>query len=205
MEIRFVYFDVGKVLFDFDYEPLFQKWQGFSHLEPSVFRSRATDPELLHRYERGEMETSAFFTEVADHLRLSMDPKSLENDWNSIFTPLEEHLAIGMKVSKQLPTGVISNISEAHIRYLSRQTDFFRSVPAPTYSYTSGSRKPDAKIYHDAIAALNALPECALFIDDMEANIGKAAEIGFQTIHLQPKTNLRNELERNGLGWALEG
>ncbi len=59
--------------------------------------------------------------------------------------------------------------------------------------------KPDAAIYHLALAQLGRRPQEALFIDDSAANIAGARAVGLQTIHYLPGMDLVAELAALGV------
>ena len=53
-------------------------------------------------------------------------------------------------------------------------------------SYKMGVRKPDARIYLDAIDQLEANPNDCFFIDDLEENVLAAKDIGIQAYQFIP-------------------
>ena len=67
-----------------------------------------------------------------------------------------------------------------------------------------GSRKPMKKIYSDALAITQAVPERTLFIDDREPNLVPAQALGINTVHFENAAKLRNDLN-NILGIQTKG
>jgi 2-haloacid dehalogenase len=59
--------------------------------------------------------------------------------------------------------------------------------------------KPDKKIFERMLERYHLEAKNALFIDDNFNNIQAAKEMGFATIHLQEKTDLKRELHALGL------
>lgn len=59
--------------------------------------------------------------------------------------------------------------------------------------------KPDPRIFHVFLERVQRSAEECLFIDDSEANISAARQIGFQTIQFESPLQLREELIRRNL------
>ena len=60
-------------------------------------------------------------------------------------------------------------------------------------------RKPDEAIYRAALRITQRAPEECLFIDDREANLECPRALGLVTIHYQSPSQLRAELQQNGV------
>lgn len=54
--------------------------------------------------------------------------------------------------------------------------------------------KPEKEIFHLMLKRYHLEVSSCLFIDDSLKNIDAAKKLGFSTIHVQEKTDLRNEL-----------
>jgi len=197
--VEFVFFDIGKVLFDFDYRRAWNHLHSTSQFEEEDLLQRARASRLFHQYESGRMDTPTFFQTLRKEFRLALPEAEIRPIWNDIFTPLDSHLEAAHLIAKRFPTGIISNISETHVTYLKTLTDVFDQIKDPTFSYEVGICKPDHSIYHRALDSIGAVAGRSLFIDDMEENIRAATEIGFQTVHCTPDLNLSAELKRRGL------
>lgn len=59
--------------------------------------------------------------------------------------------------------------------------------------------KPDEQIFKLLMDRYQINPETSLFIDDNIHNIDAAITLGFSTIHIQEKTDLKNELYLKGI------
>ena len=75
---------------------------------------------------------------------------------------------------------------------------FLHDFSGIVVSGDEGMRKPDNRIYQIVIDRYSAVPEETVFIDDSLRNIIAAKELGFQVIHFQSPSQLRQEL--HGLG-----
>ena len=63
-----------------------------------------------------------------------------------------------------------------------------------------GARKPEPTIYRIALDVTQRTPEECVFIDDRAANLPPAAGLGMRTIHFRSAVQLRQELQRFGIG-----
>ena len=60
--------------------------------------------------------------------------------------------------------------------------------------------KPDAAIFRHTVERLGVRPEEALFVDDREANIEAAREVGLRALRFEGVGQLRGDLQRIGFG-----
>jgi FMN phosphatase YigB (HAD superfamily) len=195
VKISAVCFDLGKVLLDFDWTEMLACVARKSPLTPDEIRQRIfTDNEVLG-YERGAITTAKFFSHLKKRLEYKGPAKELRTAFNGIFTPLTENIALAALLAPHYPLAIISNTNDAHITHAESAYSFFTLFPARIYSHQVGAMKPQREIYDRAREAVgHPDPTEILFIDDLEANILGAVQLGWQTIHLRPDVNLRQAL-----------
>jgi putative hydrolase of the HAD superfamily len=70
------------------------------------------------------------------------------------------------------------------------------------YSCHVGSSKPSPVIYHHALREVGAMPDEAVFIDDMHENVLAAASLGINAFHFTSADELLTEFSRLGL-WTI--
>jgi HAD superfamily hydrolase (TIGR01509 family) len=195
MKISAVCFDLGKVLLHFDWQLMLERVAKKSPLPPAeMMRLLMGDPQIL-AYEVGAIASPKFFTHLKKLLRFKGTPKELRAAFTEIFTPLPEHIALAALLAPHYPLAIISNTNEAHIVHAEATYSFFSLFTARIYSHQVKAMKPDRAIYQAALAGLGGIdPLETLFIDDIEANILGAVQLGWQTIHLRPEVDLRQAL-----------
>ena len=91
---------------------------------------------------------------------------------------------------------VLSNMPEHSWHYLRTEYDFWSNFSGIVVSYQIHLLKPDAMIFEHLINQYDLVPRKAIFLDDMYSNIEAAAQIGFNTIHVQDTEHSINELYR---------
>ncbi len=195
MKISTIFFDLGKVLVDYDFGIAVRKIVERSELrEEDLSQELYRTYALLDEYECGRLETTEFFRLLKEEYRFEGTPEELREIWCDVFTPLDEHIQMARILSQHYPTAIISNISEAHLTHLEARYDFFPVFRERFYSFQVGAMKPDPLIYQQALEGMGADRLESLFIDDREENILAVSQKGWQTIHLRPDVNLRDAL-----------
>jgi len=195
MKISAVCFDLGKILLDFDKEGMLVRMAEKSPLAPEEMALLIKDDPLGLAYEAGAVTSRRFFSHMKKLLRYKGTAKELRICFSEIFTPLADHIALAALLAPHYPLAIISNTNEAHIVHAETTYSFFSLFPVRIYSHQVKAMKPDRAIYQAALAALGGIdPLETLFIDDLEANILGAVQLGWQTIHLRPGVDLREAL-----------
>ena len=195
MKISAVCFDLGKVLLHFDWQLMLDRVAEKSPLPPEEISRLLKEDRQVLTYEVGGITSAKFFSHLKKRLKYKGAAKELRACFSDIFTPLPDHIALAALLAPHYPLAIISNTNEAHIVHAEATYSFFSLFPVRIYSHQVKAMKPDRAIYQAARAALGGIdPLEILFIDDIEANILGAVQLGWQTIHLRPGVNLREAL-----------
>jgi len=196
MKISHIFFDLGKVLVDFDFSIAAGKIMQKSTLSPEeVTQEFYRLNGLIDEYETGSIDSETFFTRMKAEYRYGGSTAELREIWCSVFSPLEEHIQMARCLAQFYPLAIISNTSEAHVTHLESRYDFFPIFRRRFYSHEVRCMKPNPAIYEFALKEMGADKYESLFIDDREENIEAVAKCGWQTIHLRPDVNLRLALQ----------
>lgn len=78
-------FDLGGVLVEIDFERALQTWNQWTLLSIEELRQRFKMDEAYEKHERGEIETSEYFTHLRNELDLEANDSEIILGWNSIF------------------------------------------------------------------------------------------------------------------------
>lgn len=116
--------------------------------------------------------------------------------WEEL-TPLPEMVDLVKQVKAAgYKVGIVSNVFQqtADIIRAGGGYDGFDFV---VLSYEVGARKPEAKIYEEALSHLEGLaPDEVLFLDDRERGTLGAEALGIQTIHVTNHAEAINEVQK---------
>lgn len=150
---------------------------------------------LTQRYQRGEIETNAFFTELASINRSAYTESELRCIHRSWL--LSEYDGMHAVISKlittpNVTTGLLSNTNEDHwLCHLPRNDGsaaVFPTASLLTHRFAShllGTAKPDEQIYRMFEAATGYCGEEILFFDDLPENCAAAKWRGWNVVHVE--------------------
>ena len=98
-----------------------------------------------------------------------------------------------------MPAGALSNTDPIHVAHFEANYGFVRHFHSRVYSCRVGTSKPAAMIFHHALREVGAMPDEAVFVDDMHENVMAAASLGINAFHFTSPDDLLAEFSRLGL------
>ena len=123
--------------------------------------------------------------------------------WNSVLEPetiLPDSLFERLSTKSRL--ALLSNTDPIHVAHFEATFPFVRHFPVRVYSCRVGSSKPGPAIFHHALREVGAMPDEAMFIDDVHENAHAAANLGINAFHFISPEELLAEFSRLGL-WTI--
>ncbi|MGA9279142.1 HAD family hydrolase [Ilumatobacter sp.] len=157
-----------------------------------------------HRLERGEIEVAAYEQAVVTMARErghdGFPPLPVDLILSQVLVVRPEMMELLGDLRAQ---GVATAILTNNVRALGawRDTaDWDQLVDAVIDSCEVGMRKPEHRMFNHACELLGVSPAQAAFLDDMQANVDAAAEVGLSTVLVADPTDaiatLRELIER---------
>lgn len=197
--IRAVFFDLGKVLLDFDWEVVCKDATTWCDTDPvQMIRWIATSPQT-HEYECGRLTSHQFF----DHARTALGFRGRFEDfaelWSDIFTEIPETVALVRELKGRLPLALLSNTNELHVEWVMAHWDFMHLFDDMVLSFREGCAKPGPEIYQHALARLSVKPAEAFFVDDRPENVAGAMAAGMDAVPFTDGAALRAALVQRGV------
>ena len=200
---RAVIFDIGRVIIRVDLARAFEALAGRKGLtHEQILRELAADSHWQD-WQEGRMAPQDWHKHISRKFHLSLGFDEFCRIWNSVLDPvtiLPELLFERLAASCRL--ALISNTDPIHVAHIEATFPFVRYFPARIYSCHVGASKPAPVIYHHALREVDALPEEAMFIDDVHENAMAAASLGMTAFHFTSPDELLDEFSRLGL-WTL--
>ena len=197
---RAVIFDIGRVIIRVDLSRsmgTLGKRDGLSHIQ--VLRELEADPRWLD-WQEGRMTPRDWHAHLSKKLHFSYGFEEFCGIWNGVLDPapilpdlLFERLATRCRLA------LLSNTDPIHVAHIEATYPFVRLFPARVYSCRVGSSKPSPVIYHHALREVGALPDEAIFIDDILENVFGAGSVGINAFHFTSADELLAEFSRLGL------
>ncbi len=142
---------------------------------------------LAQEFEKGEISSKEFFQALTMSCKFLQSSRCVKMGWDALLGELRDNTLFLKKLGQEYNICLVSNTNEAHIQTIKEQSgpflwnNFTEKFDALFLSYEMGCRKPNPEYYDRVLDAMGALPEEVLFIDDTQANLDTAAEMGLHT------------------------
>jgi glucose-1-phosphatase len=200
---RAIIFDVGRVIIHVDLSRSMGELgqlRGLSHMQ--VMRELEADKRWPD-WQEGRMAPRDWHAHLAQKFHFSYSFEEFCAIWNSVLDPapmlpdlLFEQLAAKCNLA------LLSNTDPIHVAHFEASYSFVRHFPVRVYSCRVGMSKPAPMIYHHALREASAMPDEAIFIDDIRENVLAAAALGINAFHFTSANDLLVEFSRLGL-WTI--
>jgi len=99
-----------------------------------------------------------------------------------------------------LTTALLSNMQFDMAAHARKNFAWFAHFDHQILSCEIKLIKPDAAIFRHTVERIDVRPEQALFVDDREANIEAAREVGLKALRFEGVGQLRGDLQKIGFG-----
>lgn len=175
---RILLLDIGHVLVSLNYKIITERMRSLTGLEPAQLQTILRGEGLVRHYETGEITDTEFYEEVCRRAGTRIPWPAFVEAWNSILgDPLvpDEVLAA---LSRSIRLWAVSNTNSLHFDFMSAHFNFVRHFEGFVLSYEEGAVKPDPRIFLCTLAKTRAEAQEVLFVDDQEANVRAAANLG---------------------------
>ena len=199
-KLRAIIFDIGRVLVRVDVARAMQGLASGSSLSPSeIWSSIEKDPRWSD-WQEGRIAPHDWYLHLAQRLGGGLTFEQFTEVWNRALDPTPIHDdAFFEKLSKRYRLALLSNTDPIHVRHLEGTYSFFTFFPARIYSCAVGASKPDPLVYREALRAVKARAEEALYIDDVAAYVEAAKSLGLGGIQFQSPSQLAADLKALGV------
>ena len=201
---RFLYFDLGNVLFTFDRPRSCRQMAEVSGVPQAELTEFFASADSLVRLETGlatPAEVHAAFCE-----RFDVNPPLASmclagSDMFRLNAPIVPLLTRLTLAGHRM--GVLSNTSSPHWEFLNAGQYWIlhELVEVAILSYEVKSMKPDAGIYEAAAERVKMKPSELFFTDDLSENVEAARAAGWQATVFTSPSQLANDLREMGVGF----
>jgi 2-haloacid dehalogenase len=198
-KINTIIFDFGGVLVDWNPRYMYQnEFEESSEMEYFLSEVCTDDWNLQQDKGRSLAEATRIlqdrFPEHAVKIRLYYDQweKMIKGD-------IPQNVALLSKLKEKYKIYGLTNWSAETFPIVFKRYSFFTLFDGIVISGEEKMIKPDKKIFEIILERYHLEAKNSLFIDDNINNIQAAKEMGFATIHVQEKTDLKRELNTLGL------
>ncbi len=201
MQPKFLYFDLGKVLVDFDVDQMFRQIGQVAGVDPARVEEVVFEDGLQGQYETGKISGPEFYEAFCQRTGTRPDYDALRRAGSEIF---ELNLSI-LPVLTQLyharyRLGILSNTCESHWEHCARRYRILSGLfTVRALSYQIGAAKPDAAIFHRAAQLAGTAPKEIFYVDDYADHVAGAREVGFDAVQYTSTPELVVHLRGRGI------
>ncbi len=190
MPIEYFYFDLGKVLFQFDYRLSEEKAAKLLNCSPLSIHRAIYNSGLEELFETGFVSAQRFVRESERSLGLDIPSEAFLDATSDMFMLNPGiQLVIDHLEACKIPYGLLSNTCSSHWSWIQRRKeinfDRFRDI---VLSYEVGCMKPAPAIYAECERRAKVPANRIGFVDDRLVNVDAAKQRGWQT-HLYENVN----------------
>ena len=180
--IKNVIFDIGSVIAYFKQDKVLSEFTSDKDEQKFIVDEVINSPEWA-KYgliDTGFLPLESMGKIICDRTNHIHDDLVMDFAVNHV-THLEVQESILNLITKLKNNGynvyILSNTNESCVKYMSK-TGMFDLVDGYVLSYEVGMVKPYQGIYKELLNKYNLVPNESLFLDDLEANINTARELG---------------------------
>jgi putative hydrolase of the HAD superfamily len=196
---RVVFFDLGKVLLDFDWMAASKKAVAQCEADPMTMARWITTSRHTYDYECGRLTSRQFFEHARAAIGFRGGFEEFAELWSDIFTEIPETIALVRRLKGRVSLLLLSNTNEMHIAWVMARWDFMRLFDDMVLSFREGCAKPEPEIYRRALAKIAVNPAEAFFVDDRPENVSGALTAGMDAVRFTDAAVLESALIERGL------
>jgi putative hydrolase of the HAD superfamily len=199
LPVRAVILDYGEVLcFQPEAEALGRMARIFQ-IEPERFLERYIPTR--GPYDQGLLTAEEYWRDFARDAGVEIDASVIETlrTWDTgMWSKINVEMTAWLEKvhSAGLTTALLSNMQFDMAAHARKNFAWFAHFDHQILSCEVRLIKPDAAIFRHTVERLGVRPQEALFVDDREANVEAAREVGLNAIQFQSVEQLRADLEK---------
>jgi len=200
--IKVIYFDLGKVIINFDYAQALQELGKVTPLPTTEVARVLANGSLILDYETGKISTVDFYQLFSKTLKLNVSLEKFKQLWGNMFLPeplLSEAFLEALKKTYRLL--LLSNTNEIHFEFVRAKYSILSHIEEHVLSYQVGSMKPEKQIYQAAIERASVPAEEIFFTDDRQENVEAARMAGIQAVQFFSENQLKREMRQLGISF----
>lgn len=201
MSTTWFLFDLGNTVIKLAYERVLESICKDSSIARDELVELLEKPGSYRDLERGAITFSDFY----DFLRERAGYRGSLRDFHAIWSDFFDGPVPGIeevldRVRERYRVAFLSNSNEVHAEVIPRQFGgLFRKEDRFVFSHRFKSAKPDPDLFQRALEVVGALPQQAVFIDDLLENVLAARSLGLRAFQFRDSPTLVRELTDEGL------
>jgi putative hydrolase of the HAD superfamily len=170
-------------------------------LDAGVIAAAAFEPDRLDRAMRGEVTFAQWAAEIGATVGQGhdVDPDEVAAAFTDVGWRIDDSvMELVDEARTRVPVALLSNASSRLLDDL-RRSDIVDRFDTVIASADIGVTKPQPEAFLAAVERLAVAPERCLYVDDTEANVAAAGELGMRALRFTDVDQLADELAAVGL------
>jgi len=193
-------FDLGRVLFDFDYNIALEKIKDKIGMSIEEIIRELFNNDFGLSFEKGEVSPEEFYSSFKKTFKATLSYEYFVDIWCKIFSPKKDVIGLVRYLKGRYPLYLISNINELHFEYLFKEYwEVFSLFNELILSFKVKSVKPEKAIYQVLKDTAGVRFQDIIYIDDREDLITKAKDYGLQCLQFTDFNKLLGDLKNLGV------
>ncbi len=193
-------FDLGNVVFNIDWDPMFEIWCTYSGVPVSTLKDRVKLDGKAEQFERNDISDKEFHLHVNTMLGIDLSYAEFCDGWNAIFADSNADVcALLPKLKSIMPVVAYTNTNELHVaEWAKRYAADLQNFDEIFISSRIGFRKPEPEGFHYVLKQAGFEAGEAVFFDDFDANIKGAEALGMKAVLVDTPAKVRQALKEMG-------
>jgi glucose-1-phosphatase len=200
--IETVLFDLGNVLFPFDWNRAIQKFGEKLGRDPVALKASFSSPDysiLFYEFGTGRISVPRFYAGMNELLSSCLTGEEIRHPWCSIFTEDREMTGLLKALSLKYRVFIVSDTDTLHWEYLDGLHGLEALIRGAILSFRRGMMKTDKGCFEGIIKDYRLDPANTVFIDDLEKNTKAAESAGVKGIIHRTHESTVQELRAMGV------
>jgi putative hydrolase of the HAD superfamily len=189
-------FDLGNVLFDFDYTIALKKIEDRLGVSVEKIIEEFYHHDFTLPFEKGLISGHDFYLDFKKTFLADFDYQEFIDIWCKIFSPIPEVVDLVKRLKSKYPIYLISNINQLHFDHLHKEhPQIFSLFDGLILSFKVKSIKPEIKIYEALKEAAGVEFKDIVYIDDRADLIEAAKRLDLQSLQFITHAKLISDLK----------
>lgn len=201
MSTTWFLFDLGNTVIKLAYERVIENICKDSSTSRDDLVELFEKPGSYRDLERGAISFADFYEFLRDHAGYRGSLRDFHAVWSDFFDgPVPGIEEVLERVRERYRVAFLSNSNEVHAEIIPRQFGgLFRKDDRFVFSHRFKSAKPDPDLFQRALEVIGALPQQAVFVDDLLENVLSARALGLRAFQFRDSATLVRELTDEAL------
>lgn len=200
MNIKTIIFDLGGVILDLDFKKTPEAFSQLTGWKPEDIFQLYFKPGLFQDYEKGLISDQELRLGINKLFGTHLTDQQIDEAWCAMLGAVPKaRLDFMNQLRKDYKVIVLSNTNAIHvdafnktIKEVSDKDSLDAFVDEVYFSHELNMRKPDLEIYEEVLKLSGTSANQALFLDDTQANLDGAAQLGIQTLLITQPDHIFN-------------